>query len=132
MKQTILRISLLIMLLSGLTINLHKGHLSLTTACLYACDPNDDDGGENDSNTGSNSSSSGSGSTHTIHYIYDSAGNRIVRQYVLLQSKAVEGDPANDDNKEDRQLKIYQNPTIDNLLTEYIKGKVNDMNFLYL
>jgi len=118
------------MLLSGLTINFHKGHVSLTTTVVYACNPDNEDGGENDNPGGG--SGSGSGSTHTIKYIYDKTGNRISRQYVLMQSKTVEGSTANGDNPEYKQPKIYQNQTKDNLFTEYINGKVNDMNFLYL
>ena len=131
MKNNNFRKYILLILLSGLIINFHKGHVLLTTTALNAYNPLNEDGGENDNPT-YDGDSLRSGSTHTIKYIYDKVGNRISRQYVLLQSKTEEGNLAKIDNREDKQPMIYQYQTKDNLLTEYINGKVAYMNFLYL
>jgi hypothetical protein len=48
MKHYIQRIFLFLMLLSGLTFNLHKGHLIVSATVLYACDPDDEDWGGGD------------------------------------------------------------------------------------
>jgi len=48
MEHYIRKIFLLLMLVSGLTFNMHKRHLSLSVTTMYACDPGGGDDGDGD------------------------------------------------------------------------------------
>ena len=59
MKHYIRRIFLFLMLLSGLTFNLHKGQLIVSVTTLYACDPDDSGWGDDDDDGGGGGGDSG-------------------------------------------------------------------------
>ena len=133
MRQIIFRMSLFLLLLSGMTIDLHRGCVSLTAPCLYACDPLNEDGGDKDPNPGSGSSSGSSttsSSTNYIQYIYDNAGNRITRKYVsYLQSKGESR--GREEGAGNAPIKVDPAFTTFDLLAEYINGNSNAIPFLY-